>query len=104
MIKSIIKIFQAIKCATAEKTRQSRQFKQKQREIYSESLAEAKLSEQLNYIVSEMAQDCDINYVHIRIAPEAKPFITEAINHLPVEVIACAEENEYIIMKDKESL
>lgn len=104
VIKSIIRIFQAIKCAAAERTRQSRQFKQKQHEIYNESLVEVKLNEQLQFVLDEMIRDHDINYVKIRIAPTAMPFITEAISHLPVEVIECAEKNEFLLVRGEESL
>ena len=57
MIKAIIRIFAAIKCSLQEKNRQSRQFQQKQREVYNESLIEVKLMQQLQYIVDERSEE-----------------------------------------------
>lgn len=87
-----------------EKNRQTRQFKQKQREVYTESLTEVKLNQQIQYVYNEMIKDPDINYVRVRFDRAAMPFVTEALSHLAAEVMPCAEENEYIIMRTEESL
>lgn len=98
MIKSIVRIFKAIKCATDEKNRQRRQFKQKQGEIYREGLTESKLRDQLTHIVTEMRADPSITSVRIEIAKEGLPFISGLIPQLECEVISCASPTEFVLM------
>ena len=104
MIKAIIRIFAAIKCSLQEKNRQSRQFQQKLREVYNESLIEVKLMQQLQYIVDEMINDPTIETIRIRFAQSALPFVEDAFAHTPLRVTECAEETEFIISCDEELL
>lgn len=104
MIQSILRIFQAIRKSFQEKNRQVRQFKQKQQEVYNESLTEVKLNQQLQYIANSMLEDPTIESVRIRFAQEALPFVNEALRVSSLKVTECAEENEYIISVDEELL
>ena len=100
MFKGIIEIFKAIKCAMAEKTRQSKQFKQKQNEIFQEGLTEVKLYEQLSQILEEMYADNSITSVTIKVADAALPFLSGLLPNLHCEVIPCAEATQFILLKD----
>lgn len=104
MIRGIIRIIKAIQCSFKEKRRLVRQFRTKQKEIYMEGMTETRLNQQLTYILDEMRKDPDINYVRIRFAKEANPYITDALKRVTSGVIECAEENEYILMRDTELL
>lgn len=104
IFSSVVRIVKAIQCALQEKSRSTRQFKQKQKELYMEGLTETKVNQQLQYYVTEMQNDPEINYIRIRFAREASPFIMSALSRVTSEVIECAEENEYVIMRDTELL
>lgn len=101
MFKGIIEIFKAIKCALNEKSRQAKQFKQKQNEIYQEGLTEVKLSEQLSQILDEMYADASITSVTIQVADAALPFLSDLLPKLHCEVIPCAEATKFILLKDE---
>lgn len=98
MFKVIGRIARAIKCSLDEKSRQRRQFKQKQNEIYREGLTENKLRDQLMHIVSEMYNDPSITSVKISIAREGLPFISGIIPQLECEVIPCAVPTEFVLV------
>lgn len=97
MIKAIVRIVLAIKCALDERNRQRKQFKQKQSEIYKEGFTESKLREQLNGLIAEMYEDPSIVSVKISISKEALPFISGIIPTLQCEVNPCASPTEYIL-------
>lgn len=101
MFKGLIEIFKAIRCALNEKTRQSKQFKQKQNEIYQEGLTEVKLSEQLFQILDEMYADDSIASVKIQVADTALPFLSDLLPKLHCEVISCAEATQFILLKNE---
>lgn len=98
MFRIIGRIFSAIKCSLDEKSRQHRQFRQKQGEIYREGLTENKLRDQLMHIVAEMHNDPTIASVKIGIAKEGLPFISSIIPQLECEVIPCAVPTEFVLV------
>ena len=101
MVKHVISIVQALKCAANEKNRQARQFKQKQNEIYNEGITEVKLQEQLMQILDEMYQDPSVSTVTIEVAKSGLPYLSDILPRLHCVVIPCAEPTKFILLKDE---
>lgn len=99
MFKGIVNIFKAIKCYFDEKNRQKKLYKQKQTDIYKESLAEVSLRNQIKAVLDIMDSDEHIQALTIEIAQEGLPFASDILESLHCEVIPCTEPGQYILMR-----
>lgn len=99
MLKGILGLFKAIKCALDERNRQSKAFRQKQQEIYREGLIEAKLNEQIMQAVDLLYSDDNIDSIQISIAEVGLPFLSSILPSLQCEVLECASPTEFILLR-----
>lgn len=99
MFKSIANVFKAIKCHFDEKNRQKKQYKQKQNDIYQESLVEVSLRNQINMVLGMMDSDEHIQAMTIEILPEGLPFASDILGSLHCEVIPCTTTGQYILLR-----
>lgn len=104
MAQGVGKIYDALRARINEKTRDRREFKNRQKAIYNEGLIQFKLKEQLTNEVRKMDEDPSITSIRVRILPNAMPFLSSVVDMLDCKVQECSTPGELLLIKVEEYL